>query len=109
MSECIIELLCGLVGGCADRGRRSPRAILCEAQLGAAGAPPPAAPSNHSRLRRDLRARSRDGPPGPAEVNVALALDVAGFLVHSEEVERVTVVRDLQRPVLALRRSNRRR
>src|SRR5882724_9670631 len=111
MSERIIELLYGLVGGCAEgrAGAVVSRAILFEAHLGAAGTPPPAAPSNHSRLCRDLRARSRDGPPAPAEVNVALAVDVAGLLVRLEEVERVTVVGDLQLPVLALRRAEQRR
>src|SRR5437763_1190949 len=111
MSERIIELLYGLVGGCAEgrAGAVLSRAILFEARLGAAGIPPPAAPSNHSRLRRDFRARSRDGPPASAEVNVALAVDVAGLLVRLEEVERVTVVGDLQLPVLALRRAEPRR
>src|SRR5882724_9888615 len=82
--------------------------MLLEAHLGAAGAQPPAAPSSHSRLGRDFRARSRDGPPASAEVNVALAVDVAGLLVRLEEVERVTLVGDLQLPVLPLRRAEQR-
>src|SRR6266436_1925351 len=111
MSERIIELLYGSVGGCAEgRADAMPsRVTLLDARLGAAGVPPPAAPSNHSRLCRDFRARSRDDPPAPAEMNVALALDVARLLVDSEEVERVTVVGDLQLPVLALRRAEHRR
>src|SRR5438552_11661152 len=106
--------VCGIIGSCsACRRRRSVGAVLratrLEARLGAAGTTPPAAPSNHSRLCRDLRARSRDGPPASAEVNEALAVDVAGLLVWLEEVERVTVVGDLQVPVLALRRAELRR
>src|SRR6267142_6850893 len=82
---------------------------LLEAHLGAAGTAPPAAPSNHSRLCRDFRAGSGHGPPGPTEVNVALALDIPGLLVRKEVVERVTVVGDLQLPVLAFRRAEHRR
>src|SRR5882724_1969288 len=111
MSERIIELLYGLVGGCAEgRADAMPsRVTLLEARLGAAGVPPPAAPSNHSRLGRDFRARCRDGPPASAEVNEALTVDVAGLFVRLEEVERVTLVGDLQLPVLALCRAEQRR
>src|SRR3954464_4925183 len=110
MLERITELLHGLGGDAKCRAGAMPSLItLLEAHLGAAGAPPPAAPSSDSRLCRDLRAGSRHGPPGPAEVNVALALDVADLLVRLEEVERVTVVRDLQLPVFALGRAEHRR
>jgi hypothetical protein len=69
----------------------------------------PAAPSNHSQLLCDLRTRSRDGPPDSVERLVALSLDVAGSLVHCEEIERVTVVRDLRLAVRALGRAEQRR
>src|SRR5437868_1779094 len=72
------------------------RSSLCSRRISVPpAAQPPAAPSDHSRLCRDFRAGSGDGPPGPAEVNVALALDVPGLLVRKEVVERVTVVGDL--------------
>src|SRR6476660_4618397 len=111
MLERLIEFLHGLVGRCAEgRAGVVPSLVtLLEDHLGAAGTPLPAAPSNHSRLCRDFRAGSRHGPPGPAEVNVPLALDVAGLLVWGEVVERVTVIGDLQLPVLALRRAEHRR
>src|SRR3989449_5279825 len=73
--------------------------------LGAAAPLVRAAPSNSSRLCLDRRARGRDDPPGSAEVDEALAVDVAGLLVLGEEVERVASVGDLQLPVPTLRRA----
>src|SRR6266576_5325855 len=42
-----------------------------------------------SSLRLDRLARGGDDPPGSAEVDEALAVEVAGLLVLGEEVERV--------------------
>src|SRR5258707_231511 len=61
-----------------------------------------------SGLRFDRLARGRDDPPGSAEVDETLALDLASLLVLDEVIERVAAVGDLQLPVPALGRAEQR-